>query len=206
MTCRSVAGWAALAVLSIVPGFLTACSNGSAGPLPTVSAGPLQALSAGGQPIVDGGSVEIHPGGSADFTAFVVNPLKSPVTLMSASVVPVTGSAPTGQLLHVGISTTTGMAGAADGWPVAHLPTRSLTGARIGHGQADIIFGISGGASGREYFAAGLRIRYRYHGQVYYVTAWSAAVACVVSVITRHPACPDASEHTQAEVKQMAAK
>jgi hypothetical protein len=58
------------------------------------SAGPLQALSAGGELTVDGASVAVPPGGSADFTAFVVNPLRSPIRLVSATVVPVTGERP----------------------------------------------------------------------------------------------------------------
>jgi hypothetical protein len=75
---------AALVALLITLGFLSsACSSGAAG--------PLQALSEGGQPTVDGGSVEVAPGQPADFTAFVVNPLTSPVTLLSATIVPVTG-------------------------------------------------------------------------------------------------------------------
>lgn len=195
-TYRAVARWAALAILSIGPGFLAACS--------TETAGPLRTLSVGGQPIVDGASVEIRPGWSADFTAFVVNPLKSPVTLMSASVVPVTGAAPTGHLLHVGISTTDGLAAALTGWPITQLPTRPLTGARIGHGKANIIFGITGSVNGRNYYAAGLRIRYRYDGQVYAVTAWSATVACVTSVITMRLSCPDVTNRTQAKVMRMA--
>jgi hypothetical protein len=90
---------------------------------------------------VDGAGVEIHPGESADFTAFVVNPLTTPVTLISATVVPVTGTRPTGQLVHLGISEDNGMVAAADGWPLTVPPIRKLVGARIGHGQSNIIFG-----------------------------------------------------------------
>ena len=55
---------------------------------------------------MDGASVEVAPGESADFTAFVWNRLTSPVTLVSATIVPVTGYAPTDKLAHVAISTT----------------------------------------------------------------------------------------------------
>jgi hypothetical protein len=197
MARPTAAGWVALIVLLIVPGFLAACSSGNA-------AGPLQTLTLGGQPTVDGASISIHPGVSADFTAFVVDPLTSPVTLISASVVPVPGSPPTGQLIHVGISTDNGMAAAMDGWPIAHPATRTLAGARIGHGQSNIIFGITGYVPGRNYSVAGLRIRYRYRGQVYSVVAWSAAVACVTRIITRRPACPHAADRIQVKVIKLA--
>jgi hypothetical protein len=196
MAQRAAGVWAALAVLSIAPGFLAGCS--------AAAAGPLRALSVGGQPIVDGASISIHPGVSADFTAFVVNPLTSPVTLISASVLPVPGSPPTGQLIHVGISTDNGFAAAAEGWPLPHPATRKLAGARIGHGQSNIIFGITGHVPGKDYSTAGLKIRYRYRGQVYSVVAWSAAVACVTKVITRQPVCPHAADRIQAKVKKMA--
>jgi hypothetical protein len=169
------------------------------------SAGPLQALSASGELTVDGASVAVPPGGSADFTAFVVNPLRSPIRLVSATVVPVTGERPTGRLVHVGISTTPDMAGAAVGWPIHDLPTRPLSGALIGHGQSDIIFGIAGPVSGRAYSVAGLRIGYRYGHRTYYVVAWSAAVACVTTRYNdSHSLCPNAAANAQSRVKQMA--
>lgn len=167
-------------------------------------AGPLQALSAGGQPTVDGGSVAVTPGQSADFTAFVVNPLTSPVTLVSATIVPVTGYAPTGRLAHVAISTTVNMIGADAGWPITNFPDRSL--GSIGHGQHNIVFGITGNASGY-YYAAGLEIRYRYQGKIYYVTAWSAVIACVVRRVTKRT-CSGAGaalDTVQNKVQQMAA-
>jgi hypothetical protein len=187
--------WAVVIALSIGPGGLVGCS--------LTGTGPLQALSAGGQPIVDGASVEVPPGRSADFTAFVFNPLNSPVTLLSAAAVPLPGSTRAGRLVHVGISTTNGFAGSDDGWPAPGVPTRELAGAQIGHGQSNIVFGITGDVAGHNYSVAGLKIRYRYRGQIYTVTAWSAAVACVVTVITRREACPDAGAHAQAKVENM---
>jgi hypothetical protein len=155
---------------------------------------------------VDGASLEIHPGESADFTAFVFNPLSTPVTLISASVVPVTGIRPTGRLLHVAVSLTHNMVAADAGWPVPRFPARNLAGARIGHGQSNIVFGITGRVPCINYSVAGLNIRYHYRGQVYSVIAWSAAVARVTNAITRHPACPDITDQTQAKVKKMAGK
>jgi hypothetical protein len=189
--------WVVLVMLLIVPGFLAGCSRSGA-------AGPLQTLTQGGHPTVDGAGVEVHPGESADFTAFVVNPLNTPVTLISASVVPVTGVRPAAQLVHLGISNVNGMAGALNGWPLPGLPTRQLAGARIGHGQSDIIFGITGRVLGTNYTVAGLKIRYRYQGQVYSVVAWSAAVACVARVLTGSRACPDIGDQIQAKVQKMA--
>jgi len=111
MAQRRAARWAALIVfLLIVPGSLAACSSSD-------PAGPLQTLTLEGQPTVEGASLEVHPGEPADFTAFVVNPLKAPVTLLSAAVVPVTGTRPTGQLVHVAIATTVNMIAADSGWP-----------------------------------------------------------------------------------------
>lgn len=193
------ARWALLVVLLLVPGLgtLVSCSSSD-------SPGPLQTLTLGGQPTVDGASLEVHPGVPAVFTAFVFNPLNTPVTLLSASVVPVTGLRPTGQLVHVAIATTNGMIAAAHGWPQPQFPIRKLPGARIGHGQSNIIFAIIGRVSRTNYSAAGLKISYRYEGQTYSVVAWSAAVACVTKVITRRRACPDITDQTQAKVQKMA--
>lgn len=184
--------------LSAVPGWLAGCSGSGPGN------GPLQALSAGGQPIVDGAQVDVHPGRPADFTAFVFNPLTSPVTLVSASVVPVPGSSPTARLVHTGIATTRGFAGSDDGWPPPHVAIRPLAGGQIGHGQSDILFGIVGDTAGRGYSVAGLKIRYRYQGQTYDVFAPSAAVACVVNVIkSTDDDCPNADAQAQAKVQKM---
>ncbi|GEM_PF-2341504 len=49
------------------------------------------------------------------------------------------------------------------------------------HGESSVIFGFAGTRAGEDYMTAGLRIIYRYHGQLYTVLAWSAAVACVSS-------------------------
>jgi hypothetical protein len=197
MAQRTAARWAALVVLLIVPGSLAACSSSAA-------AGPLQALTFAGQPTVTGASLEVHPGVPAVFTAFVVNPLKTPVTLLSAAVVPVTGIRPTGRLVHVAIATTVNMIAADSGWPPRRFPIRKLPGARIGHGQANIIFAVVGHVSGTNYSAAGLKVRYRYHGQVYSVIAWTAAVACVTKVIVRKLSCPFITLQVEAKVKRMA--
>jgi hypothetical protein len=189
---------AALAAAVITLGLLSsACSSSAA-------AGPVQALSQGGQPTVDGGSVQVRPGQSADFTAFVFNPLRSPVTLLSATIVPVTGYAPTGKLAHVAISTTNGMVGADGGWPITHFPDRPL--GPVGHGQHNIVFGITGTAVGY-YYAAGLKIRYRYQGKIYYVTAWSAVIACVARHETKRSCSGTgaALDRVVDKVKQMAA-
>jgi hypothetical protein len=199
MAQRIAARWAALVVLLIVPGSLAACSSSDA-------AGPLQTLKQAGRPMVDGASLEVHPGVPAVFTAFVVNPLKTPVTLLSAAAVPVTGTRPTGQLVHVAIATTVNMIAADSGWPPPRFPIKKLPGARIGHGQANIIFAMIGRVPGTNYSAAGLRIRYRYQGQVYSVIAWSAAVTCVTKVITRKLSCPFITDRVQAKVKKMAAE
>jgi hypothetical protein len=190
-------GWMAALALSIVPGCLASCSGSGPGK------GPLQALSAGGQPTVDGASLDVHPGKLADFTAFVFNPLTSSVTLLSASVVPIPGGKPTVRLVHTGIATTKGFAGADNGWPPPDVPIRPMAGGQIGHGQSDILFAIVGDTPGRAYSVAGLKIRYRYQGQTYDVFAPSAAVACVVKGSRNVDACPNAASSVQANVKKM---
>jgi hypothetical protein len=195
MVQRTAARRAALIVLLIVPGLLAGCASGD---------GPLQTLTLGGQPTVDGGSLEVLPGMPADFTAYVFNPLRTPVTLLSAALVPVTGIRPAGQLVHVAVATTNGIIAAGSGWPPSRFPIRKLAGARLGHGQANIVFAMIGRVPGTNYSAAGLRIRYRYQGQVYSVIAWSAAVACVAKVITRRLACPFITPRVVAKVQRMA--
>jgi hypothetical protein len=199
MTRRRVAIIGCALVVVAAAGFLAVRSFSSN------SAGPLQALSVGGQPTVTGGSVQVAPGQSADFTAFVYNPLATPVTLVSATIVPVTGYAPTGTLAHVAISTTNGIVGNAVGWPITHpvFPDRPL--GPIGHGQHNIVFGITGNAVGY-YYAAGLKIRYLYQGKVYYVTAWSAVIACVARHVTKRSCsgAADAAERIQDKVQQIA--
>lgn len=195
MMRRRVAIGCALLVVVAAVSFLVVRSH--------TSLGPLQSLSAGGQAIVDGASVEVAPGESADFTAFVWNPLTTPLTLVSATIVPVTGYAPTGRLAHVAISTTVNMIGSDNGWPPADFPVRRL--GPIGHGQANIIFGITGDAVSY-YYAAGLKIGYLYQGRIYYVTAWSAVIACVARREAKR-SCSGASaaaERIQGKVQQMA--
>jgi hypothetical protein len=160
---RNPARWAVLLAVLLVPGLVADSAR--------TAAGPLHTLTLYGQPTVIGGSLEVHPGDSADFTAFVVNPLPEPVTLVSASVVPVAGIGPTGKLVHVGVARTNGMVAAAHGWPVPDFPMEPLAGARIGHGQSNIVFGMVGLVSGVNYTADGLRIRYLYQGRVYSVIA-----------------------------------
>jgi hypothetical protein len=190
--CRALAAPLLLALA------VTGCGSGQDG--------PLQALSTGGQPIVDGASVNVPPGRSADFTAFLFNPLKLPVRLLSASLVPVTGHGPVPRLVHLGIGTSPGFAGAATGWPLRYSPTRPLPGALIQPGQSNIIFGVTGSVAGRNYWVAGLRIGYEYKAHVRYVVAWSAAVACVTThKPDRHfDACPGAGERAQTIVERMA--
>jgi len=109
----------------------------------------------------------------------------------------------------VAISTSTddGIVGADVGWPITHpaFPDKPL--GPIGHGQHNIVFGITGGAVGY-YYAAGLRIRYLYQGRFYYVTAWSAVIACVVRHDTKRScsAASNARDTVQDKVQQMAAR
>src|SRR5579859_2037570 len=97
------------------------------------ASGPLQSLGAGGHPVVDGAAVPVLAGQPADFTAFIYNPLHTPVTLVSASAVRVPGILPA-HLAHVAVGTSINIIGQGRGWP-PDLPVKPLKGARIGHGQ-----------------------------------------------------------------------
>lgn len=148
----------------------------------TGSAGPLQNLTTGGQPQFTIAWAAYIPGQTADFAAYVVNSGSGPVTLISASLVPIVGH-PAGHLTRLAVGARHDTVAAERGWPpgIPIIPFRS---ARLPKGQSNIIFGFTVPDVGRTYMAAGITITYRYRGQTYTVTAWSAATACVVSEFT----------------------
>jgi|SRR5215472_13652991 len=173
--------------------------------------GPLTGLASGGLPVVDAGSLQLAPGQSADFTAFVVNKTHTPATLMSASVIPVGGGSgyPTGRLIHLAVSLNKSFPGAGSGWPPSGgIKVEPMREAKIGFGQTDIIFGITGKTLFRDYVVAGLRITYLFQGQSYSVTAWSVGVACVrpARLLRRasHPSCSAITGRIHSKVDHMA--
>ena len=119
----------------------------------------------------------INTGQDITATAFVVNSSDDPVTLLSASLVPVPGQR-AGKLAHVAVDTSLSIIGSGRNWPPPGLPIKPLPGARIGHGQANIVFGITGSGPGF-WSAAGLKITYRWPGSAYSVIAWSVDGACI---------------------------
>jgi hypothetical protein len=160
-------------------GALAACSSGPAGPTGPAgqgsTAGGLRTLLMHGKPAVSSGSVT--PGQPAEFTAYVDNPAGHPVTLLSASLIPIAGH-PAGRLAAVAVSQRRGMIGFARGWP-PDSPVVPFSGARIGHGPADVVFAMAGARPGTNYMAAGLSIVYRFRGHRHTLRAYSASVACV---------------------------
>jgi hypothetical protein len=143
-------------------------------------AGPLSTLSQGGQPIIDSAGGPVRPGQTQDATAFIFNSAHEDVTLLHASLVPVQRE-PAARLAHAGVflNHSYDVGNATSSWPPPGDHVRPLRGAVIGHGQAGILFAITGPATGRGYTtAAGVKISYRWHGAVYTVIAWSASVAC----------------------------
>ncbi|MGO8958965.1 MAG: hypothetical protein ACLQFR_16575 [Streptosporangiaceae bacterium] len=142
-------------------------------------AGPLQSFNVKGQPIVTDASFQVMPGQPVDATTYVINSSRDPVTLVSASVVPVSGF-PTATLSHLAVDTTLHLIGAGRNWPPP-VPVRPFAGAKLSHGESRITFAITGRRTGVSYATAGLKITYTYHGQVYSVTAWSAVLACVTT-------------------------
>jgi hypothetical protein len=177
---------------------ITSCASAKAG------SGPLQALAAGGQPeFAVAWGLEV-PGQSADMTAFVVNSAHDPVTLVSAGLIPIPDQ-PTGHLRHAAVGIHHDGVAASDGWPPG-IPVGPFSGARLPHGQSNIIFGFEGPDIGRNYMTAGVKITYRYHGQLYTTQAWSAAVACVTGDLhnANLSACKRASQVARRATEKLA--
>lgn len=191
---RTPARWRVLVTLLIAAPVLVACG---ADPAP----GPLQSLGSQGQPIVDGAAVPVLANQSADFTAFVFNPLHTSITLISAVVVGVPGTS-TAHLAHVAVDTSINIMGEGRGWP-PNLPIKPLSGAQVGHGQINIIVGITGTTVGQNYAVAGLKITYRYRGHLYNVVAWSAGIACVSKVVRSTRSCDAADRTIVPKVRRM---
>jgi hypothetical protein len=192
---RASARWLALVMALAASPVMAGCSTGPA-------SGPLQSLTAGGQPVVDGAAVPVLAGQSADFTAFVYNPLHAPVTLVSAVPVLVPGTLPA-HLAHVAVGTTINIIGEGRGWPPG-ISTKPLKGARIGHGQTNLIIGITGTTAGQNYAVAGVKITYQYQGDTYTVVAWSAGIACVSKIVRSTPSCDTADRTVVPKVEKMA--
>jgi hypothetical protein len=168
-----LAGGLAAVVVAIVATLLASNSAG-AGP------GPLSTLRYHGQPYITASSGPARPGQEYNATAFVTSTARGPVTLISAVLVPLSGQ-PAGRFRHAGVYLTHSYdAGHATyAWPPRGDHVRPLAGARIGPGQTDILYAMTGPVSGYRYtMAGGIKITYRWQGAVYSVTAWSAAVAC----------------------------
>lgn len=143
------------------------------------SAGPLQTLSSGGQPYLAMTSSDVVPEQSADAEAYVVNSAPDPVQITAVSAVPVPGE-PAGRLVHVGLQSTGASLAGGEGWPPP-VPVKQAIGAELSHGQTGIVFGITGQVSGRSYAVAGLRVEYKYRGQLYSTLAWAGEAACVAT-------------------------
>ncbi len=173
MTLQVATAKSAMVVfIAIVLSALSACGSGS-------SAGPLSNVTTGGQPNFSIASIYTAPGQSADMSAYLVNSAHDPVTLLSANLILIAGHS-SGHLVLVGVQAGLGGIAAAAGWPVKGVSIRSLP-IRLRYGRSSIIFGFRGSDTGRNYMTAGLKITYRYRGQIYTVEAWSAAVDCVVA-------------------------
>lgn len=187
-------------IVLFLAGALAACSSGQAG---QPVAGSLRTLLMHGKPAVASGSVS--PGQPAEFTAYVDNPAGDPVTLVSASLIPIAGH-PAGQLAAVAVSQSRGLIGFARGWPPL-TPVVPFAGARIGHGRADLVFAMAGARPGTTYMAAGLAVVYRYHGHRYTLRAYAASVACVSrSSGQTGPACSAAARQAGQATARMAAR
>lgn len=143
------------------------------------SAGPLQTLSSGGQPYLAMSSSDVVPKQSADAEAYVFNSAQDPVQITEVTAVVVPGE-PAGHLVHVGVQSTGDSLAGGAGWPPP-VPVKQAIGAELPHGQTGIVFGITGLVIGRNYAVAGIRVEYKYHGQLYSTVAWAGEAACVAA-------------------------
>jgi hypothetical protein len=190
-------------IVLFLAGALAACSSGSgSGSGSPGSAGGLRTLLLHGQPAVSSGPVS--PGQPAEFTAYVDNPARDPVTLVSATLIPIAGH-PAGHLAALAVSQRRGPIAFATGWP-PETPVVPFTGARLGRGHADVVFTMTGARPGTDYMAAGLSIVYRYHGHRYKLRAYSASVACVTRKAAAAPACAAAARQAQQATRKLAAR
>jgi len=187
-------------IVLFLAGALAACSSGQAG---QPGAGSLRTVLTRGKTAVASGSVS--PGQPAEFTAYVDNLAGDPVTLVSASLIPIAGH-PAGHLAAVAVSQRRGPIGFARGWPPL-TPVVPFAGARIGHGRADLVFAMAGARPGTNYMAAGLAILYRYHGHRYTLRAYAASVACVTGASGQAgPACSAAARQAGQATQRLAAR
>lgn len=142
------------------------------------------------------------PGPACRLHRVPLHPLHTPVTLVSASAVRVPGTL-LAHLAHVAVGTSINIIGQGRGWPPG-LPVKSLDGAQIGHGQTDIIIGVTGTTAGKNYAVAGVKITYQYQGTTYRVVAWSAGIACVSRIVRSTRSCDTADQVIVPEVQKMA--
>jgi hypothetical protein len=196
---RSSAVPGAILVLLLAVG-LGACSTGQGGQAGRAGTGSLRTLLRHGKPAVTSGSVA--PGQQAEFAAYVDN-TGGPVTLVSASLIPIAGQ-PAGHLAAVAVSQRRGPLGFARGWP-PDSPVMPFAGARIGPGHADVVFAMAGARPGT-YMAAGLSIVYRYHGHRYTMRAYAASVACVTAKAGADATCPAAARQAGQATQKLAAQ
>ena len=104
--------------------------------------GPLSSLIEGGQPLITDSGGPVQPREPHIATAYVVNSSDDPATLVSASLVPVTGL-PAARLAHVAVDTNHDYNVAGRDWPPG-VPIEPLPGARLGHGQTGEVFAVTG--------------------------------------------------------------
>ena len=128
-------------------------------------------------------SGSVAPGQQAEFAAYVDN-TGGPVTLVSASLIPIAGH-PAGHLAAVAVSQRRGPLGFARGWP-PDSPVVPFAGARIGPGDADVVFAMAGPAG--HLHGRGPEHRLPLPRHRYTMRAYAASVACVTTRPARPPA------------------
>lgn len=172
----------------------TGCGSSPASP------GPLHEETSGGEPAVAAAATLVDHGQAADGEVYVVNSAHSPLLVTGVSEVAVPGY-PAGSLQHTAITATGAGIAAARGWPPP-VPVKPAIGGTLPPGLSQIVFGFNGPKAGQDYAMAGVTITYKYHGQTYTVTAWTAEVACTMQ--KPQAACGAYLAKVNARVEKMA--
>jgi hypothetical protein len=162
--------------------------------------GPVHSWQVHGTPFASAGTLGVYRGQVTDFAAFLVNDAKAPVTVTSATLIPMPGH-PVGRLVHVAVQTGKNPLVIDRNWPPEGVSLQPLIGARLPRGHVPLAAGYTTPRTGT-YATAGLLITYRTGGRTYHAHAWGGAVSCIPP---GHPASPPACHRSDQLTNQVMA-
>jgi hypothetical protein len=143
-------------------------------------------------------ALPVAPGSVGDFSALVDDSSRSPVSLVSAKLIPMSGRG-LPQLVGVAIATTSSYEEPGRGWPKLDVPTRSFPG-RVEPGRTWLIWGATGNQIGKDYSALGLQVIYRLGDHDHSVSVWGPGTVCV------RPSSQHHSDHQCSQDSELALK